>query len=135
MNYYIDVLKKYAVFSGRASRKEYWMFFLWNFIIGVVDLLVLVLLTKTVIATIFVFLTLIYALAVLIPNVAVLARRIHDINLSAWWILIGLIPYLGQVVIFVFAVIDSTHGDNKYGPNPKGINNIQQVNGQPPMAS
>ena len=63
----------------------------------------------------------IYYLAVLIPNIAVSVRRLHDTNHSGWWLLIGLVPIIGFIVLLVFLVRDSQAGENQYGPNPKGI--------------
>ena len=112
MDWYLAVLKKYAVFSGRARRKEFWMFVLINFIVavalGVVDMML-----GTV------FLGFIYALATIIPSLAVGARRLHDIGRTGWWQLIGLVPLIGLIVLIVFFVTDSNPGDNQYGPNPK----------------
>ncbi len=61
----------------------------------------------------------IYLLAVLLPGIAVSIRRLHDTDRSGWWLLIGLIPFVGAIVVFVFTVLDSTPGENQYGPNPK----------------
>jgi uncharacterized membrane protein YhaH (DUF805 family) len=113
MDWYLAVLKQYAVFSGRARRTEYWMFFLINFIISiglgflaqVVDILAIV--------------SLLYMLAVLIPSLAVFFRRLHDTGRSGWWWLVGIIPIIGAIVLLVFLVQDSEPGSNKYGPNPK----------------
>jgi uncharacterized membrane protein YhaH (DUF805 family) len=109
MNWYIDVLKKYAVFDGRASRQEFWMFVLINFIISVV---------LNVVST---TLGAIYALAVLLPNIGVGVRRLHDTGRSGWWLLVGLIPIIGWIVLIVFFVQESQPGDNPFGPNPKTI--------------
>ncbi len=113
MNWYLEVLKKYAVFEGRSRRKEYWMFFLFNFIISFVLGFVEGLVGGPGI------LYLIYALAVFIPGLAVTVRRLHDIGKSGWWILIGIVPLIGAIVLLIFAVMDSQPGDNEYGPNPK----------------
>ena len=113
MNWYLEVLKKYAVFSGRARRKEYWMFLLFNIIIG------LVLGVLEGLAGGPGVLGSIYGLAVLIPGIAVSARRLHDTDRSGWWLLIGLIPLIGAIVLLVFMVQDSQPGENQYGPNPK----------------
>ena len=106
------MLKKYAVFSGRARRKEYWMFLLFHIIIiialGVIESIVG---TNSVIA-------LFYMLAILLPGLAVTVRRLHDTGKSGWWLLIGLVPLIG-IVILVFMVQDGQAGDNQYGPNPK----------------
>lgn len=120
MNYYLSVLKKYAVFSGRARRAEYWYFFLFNMIIGIVLGMIGVVIgsgAETIIGT----LGGIYSLAVLIPSIAVSVRRLHDTNHSGWWFLISLLPLIGAIVLLVFMVSDSQPGQNKYGPNPKGI--------------
>ena len=113
MSWYLTVLKKYAVFSGRARRKEYWMFVLFNFII------IFVLLTIEGFAGGPGFLYVLFVLAVLIPSIAVSVRRLHDINRSGWWLLTCLIPILGLVVLFPFMRQDSQPGENQYGPNPK----------------
>ena len=121
MHYYTDVLKKYAVFTGRASRKEYWMFTLWNVAIYIVLLFLFEIgrggITPMIIAAIY----LLYGLGILLPSLGVLVRRLHDTDRSGWWVLIGLVPFLGSLVILIFTVIDSKPGDNIYGPNPKGV--------------
>jgi uncharacterized membrane protein YhaH (DUF805 family) len=120
MNYYSDVLKKYAVFSGRARRKEYWMFVLINTIISIV--LGWAASTNN---QVLVGVSYLYVLAVLIPSIAVFVRRLHDTNHSGWWIFIGLIPLVGAIILLVFSVKDSQPGDNQYGPNPKGMGGPQ----------
>lgn len=113
MNWYLDVLKKYAEFSGRARRMEYWMFTLFNFIIAVVLNIVEGLIGSPGI------LGGIYALAVLVPSIAVSVRRLHDTDRSGLWLLIAFIPCIGGLVLLVFMVQDSNPGDNQFGPNPK----------------
>ncbi len=114
MNWYIDAFKNYATFTGRARRKAYWMFVLFNIIAatiaGVIDS---VLGTGGVIGGL-------YGLAVIIPGLALAVRRLHDIGKSGWWVLIALVPLVGFIVLLVFAVTDSQPGENAYGPNPKG---------------
>lgn len=117
MDNYIEVLKKYAVFSGRASRKEYWMFMLVNVLV-MFGLNFLSVIFDSSILRVPAFL---YILAVLIPSLAVYVRRLHDTNHSAWWILLGLIPIVGSIILLIFLVTDSQAGDNMYGPNPKGV--------------
>ena len=118
MNWYFEVLKKYAVFSGRARRKEYWMFALFNLIIcivlGVIEAIAGIAPEgdQSVLAGI-------YSLAVLIPAMAVSVRRLHDTNHSGPWLLIALVPLIGPIILLVFMVQDSQQGDNQYGPNPK----------------
>lgn len=120
MNWYIDVLKKYAVFSGRAQRAEYWYFALFNFVI-----IFVLMLLDTILGTggemgagLFGGL---YSLAVLIPSLAVGVRRLHDTDRTGWWLLIGLVPIIGFVILIVFFVKESDPGENQYGPNPKAI--------------
>ena len=117
MNWYLKVLKQYAVFRGRARRKEYWMFVLINFIIGVV--LGLISPTSGDPANGQSLLLSIYTLAMLLPSIAVGVRRLHDIGRTGWWMLISLIPLIGVLVLIVFFVQDSEPKENQYGPNPK----------------
>ena len=132
MNYYADVLKKYAVFKGRARRKEYWMFVLWNFIISLVLGVVVGIIDGVIKSQALSVISFLYVLAVLLPSLAVFVRRMHDTGRSGWWIFINLIPLIGQIVALVFLVQDSKPGDNQYGPNPKGVG---QVVAASPMAS
>jgi uncharacterized membrane protein YhaH (DUF805 family) len=116
--YYTGVLRKYVDFSGRARRAEYWFFVLVNLLISV---------ALQIVEAIFGIgsggsvgiLSGLYGLAVLIPGLAVLARRLHDTNRSGWWMLIALIPIVGAIVLLIFAIQDSDQGAIKYGPNPK----------------
>jgi uncharacterized membrane protein YhaH (DUF805 family) len=119
MNWYLEVLKKYAVFDGRARRKEYWYFFLISTVISIF-LALIDSFTGTISEEAGLgLLSGIYALVVLIPGLSVTVRRLHDTDRSGWWILIGLIPVIGGIALLVFMVLDSTPGDNQYGPNPK----------------
>ena len=113
MNWYLDVLRKYAVFEGRARRKEYWMFVLFNLIVAFVLAII-----EGMIGT-GGFIGAVYALAVFVPNLAVAVRRLHDTGRSGWFLLIGLIPLIGIIVLIVFFVQESQPGANKWGPNPK----------------
>jgi len=101
------------VFSGRARRKEYWFFSLFNMIIGIVLGFVEVLVGGPGIVG------MLYGLAVLIPALAVSVRRLHDTDRSGWWLLILLIPVVGAIVLLIFMVLDSSPGENQYGANPK----------------
>lgn len=114
MDWYLQVLQKYAVFEGRARRKEYWFFVLFNFIISIVISVV-----ESGIGTGGI-LGLIYVLGVFLPSVGVGIRRLHDTDRSGWWLLIGLIPVIGFIILIVLLALDSTPGDNRFGPNPKG---------------
>jgi uncharacterized membrane protein YhaH (DUF805 family) len=119
MSWYLEALKKYAVFSGRARRMEYWYFVLFNLIVAFVLALIDTLLGTTTGVSSFGLLSGIYSLAVLIPTLAVLVRRLHDIDRTGWWILINLIPLVGTIVLLVFALMPGTPGSNQYGPDPK----------------
>jgi len=113
MEWYLKVLKNYVGFSGRARRKEYWMFYLFNAIAMIVVAII-----DNIIGT-YSLLYGLYSLAVLLPSLAVAFRRLHDIGRSGAWILIGLIPLIGAIILLVFACTDSQPDDNQYGPNPK----------------
>ena len=115
MNWYLEVLRKYAVFEGRAQRKEYWMFVLFNIIIAVALGFVEGLVGSPGV------ISWIYSLAILIPGIAVTVRRLHDTSRSAWWLLIVFVPFIGSIVLLVFMILDSHPESNEYGENPKGI--------------
>ncbi len=114
MNYYIEVLKKYAVFTGRARRAEYWYFVLFSALAATA-----VGFLGEFLAPDFLPLDTIYAVGVLLPSIAVSVRRLHDIGKSGWNLLWSLLPVVGIIILLIFAVKDSDEGDNKYGPNPK----------------
>ena len=119
MNWYLTVLKKYAEFSGRARRKEYWMFVLFNIIFFIVAIIldnILGTAIENVGYGLFYFL---YGLAVIIPSLAVTVRRLHDTGKSGWWIFISLIPLIGGIWLLILLVTDSQPGENPYGPSPK----------------
>lgn len=122
MNWYLEVFKKYAVFGGRARRKEYWYFTLFNFlaffILTFIDGVIGSFNSEVGIG----LLGGIYSLAILIPALAVSVRRLHDTDRSGWWLLIELIPVIGAIVLFIFMVQDSQESENQYGPNPKPEN-------------
>jgi len=121
MSWYLLALKKYAVFSGRSQRSEYWYFVLFYLLIFialcVVDWLVGTFSPSAEIG----LLSGVFSLAMVIPSIAVAARRLHDTDRSGWWQLLSLIPLIGVIVLIVFLAQDSKLGDNKYGPNPKMI--------------
>lgn len=119
MNWYLNVLKNYATFTGRARRKEYWMFTLFNFIAVVILSILDGVLGLVSYETGFGVLSGLYSLAVLLPSLAVLVRRLHDTDRSGWWVLISLVPLVGVIVLFVFTCLDSKAGDNKFGAYPK----------------
>ena len=121
MNWYLKVLKEnYANFSGRAQRAEYWWYALINSIVITVIHYVDLLIGTTMDWQQLGIIGAIYALAVIIPGLAVSTRRLHDIGKSGWLLLLALTG-IGIIPLFIWHVSDSTPGDNQYGPNPKGI--------------
>lgn len=113
MQWYLKVLQNYIGFSGRARRKEYWMFTLINFIVIIILSILESLLGLPG------FISGLYSLAVLIPGLAVSVRRLHDTGKSGWWLLLSFIPIIGAIILLVFFALDSEDGANQYGPNPK----------------
>ena len=111
MEHFVNALKKYADFTGRARRKEYWMFVLVYMVI---------ILALTVIDTVLgtMWLSTIASLALLVPSLSIAARRLHDTGRSGWWQLLYLIPLIGFIIMIVFLCQDS-HEENDYGISPK----------------
>lgn len=120
MNWYIKVLKDFSNFEGRSQRKEYWIFWLSNFIIGFV-LRVIELSADSDPSSEFGLLTGIFFLIIIVPSIAVAIRRLHDTGRSGWWLLLSFIPLIG-LIPFVFFMLDSQSGTNEYGQDPKSIN-------------
>ena len=126
MEYMIMPLKRYADFSGRSRRKEYWMFVLFQMLLLVPIMLMAFLLGSpsddptTPFGSIAVlFVVVVYFLVFLIPGIAVQVRRFHDQDKSGWFILLGFIPYVGGIILFVFMCLEGTRGPNRFGPDPK----------------
>ncbi|MFF3755369.1 DUF805 domain-containing protein [Streptomyces sp. NPDC002018] len=115
MHWYVDVIKNYAGFSGRARRQEFWMFYLLNLVVAIVVAILDAVLGLNSI------LSVIYTLAVLIPALAVTVRRLHDTDKSGWWIFISLIPLVGSIILIVFLASAGTPGPNSHGENPKQV--------------
>lgn len=114
---YVSVLKQYVGFKGRARRREYWLFFLANIIVSTLFLLIgSMIMNSSEIAVP----NMIYSLAVFLPGIAVGVRRLHDTGKSGWYMLIGLVPLVGPILLIVFLATEGTKGDNIYGPDPKG---------------
>ena len=117
-----EALKKYAVFSGRARRKEYWLFMLLYFIAMVVAGLFDDLVVGERVAfdsTMGVFSWIVF-LGLLIPSIAVSVRRLHDKNLRGWWVLLFLIPLIGTIALFILYCMRGTDGENRFGADPLG---------------
>ncbi|MDW3651589.1 MAG: DUF805 domain-containing protein [Bacteroidia bacterium] len=132
MNYYLMAFKRYADFSGRSRRKEYWYFVLFNFLIYILLFAAdMAIISNSSSAGLGIF-SGIYALATLIPSLAVAVRRLHDIGRSGWSILFGLIPLIGAILLLIWYTTDSQVGSNAYGLNPKDIGEdqlIEQIGG------
>ncbi|MGB7014569.1 MAG: DUF805 domain-containing protein [Candidatus Cybelea sp.] len=120
MNYFLEALGKYAIFSGRSRRSEYWFFVLFTCLIATALALAGLYVAKVTGGppTLAEYLVDFFSLLVFIPSLAVSVRRLHDVGMSGWWILLNLVPF-GSLVVMGFSVQDSQAGDNKYGPNPK----------------
>jgi uncharacterized membrane protein YhaH (DUF805 family) len=117
---FVDAIKsvftQYVGFSGRARRSEFWYFYLFTILLSIVASIVQRAMTNSTNGIV----TTIIGLAIILPYLAVAVRRLHDTSRSGWWLLIGLIPVIGTIVLIVFWVQDS-HGDNQYGPSPKAV--------------
>jgi uncharacterized membrane protein YhaH (DUF805 family) len=112
---FVDAVKtvltiNYANFNSRSARSEYWWWVLFSVIVAVIFYFLVMAVPGIR------YLQMIYSLAVLIPSLAVAVRRLHDIDKSGWWILIGLIPIIGWIVLIYWYIQEGTRGDNQYGP-------------------
>lgn len=112
MEWYKDAFRKYAEFNGRARRTAFWMFFLFNLIASIVLAGVDVVLGMQLLGSL-------YSLAVIIPSLALGARRLHDTGKSGWWQLLYFLPLIGALVLIFFFVQDSAAEENAYGVSPK----------------
>lgn len=121
MNWYLKCWKQYADFSGRARRKEYWIFSLINYIIIFFLYILQIVMIESTLWLIFPIIFFLYAVAVFLPGLAVNIRRLHDIGKSGWWYLIYLIPIIGAIWLTVLMCLDSEPGENQWGENPKEI--------------
>lgn len=124
MEWFLKVVRdNYMNFTGRARRKEFWMFVLWQFII----LLPLYILTFAVFgdpldpSMFFMVLYTLVSLALFLPGLAVSVRRLHDTGRSGWWLLISFIPFLGFIVLLVWFCMEGDNGPNEYGEDPKQV--------------
>lgn len=111
--YFIDVFRKrYALFEGRASRKEYWMFVLFQFLVSIGIFII------EDIIDLDGFLTIIYAFATLVPGLGLVIRRLHDVGKSGWWYFVCFIPFIGSIWILILLCTQSQYGENQYGQPP-----------------
>ena len=127
MHWMLLPLRRYAEFSGRSRRKEYWMFFLLNGLIGLIVGLVFLVgyyadMSQTEMDTWLMpilWLAVLVSLAFIIPGIAVTIRRLHDTDRSGWNLLWGLVPLIGPIMLIVFYATEGTPGPNRFGPDPK----------------
>ena len=116
MNWYLQVMKSnYANFSGRARRKEYWMYTLFNILIVMALLLVMVVLDAAILSSVLIL----YYIGIIIPSIAVGVRRLHDVDKSGWWTLINFVPIIGGIWFLILMVTEGKSLENIYGKNPK----------------
>ncbi|MEP3227177.1 MAG: DUF805 domain-containing protein [Parasphingorhabdus sp.] len=126
MEWMLLPLKRYAEFNGRSRRKEYWMFFLFSFLVGLVaTLLDVVVLGFSVEDNGPV--NAVMSLALLVPSLAVGVRRLHDTDRSAWWLLLIFVPILGWIMLLIFFCSNGDSGTNGYGVDPKLDQNIGDI--------
>ena len=121
MNWYLKVLNNFRDFGGRSRRKEYWMFVLFNIMFSIGAMLLDKYFDLTWSDSQFGALNSIYGAVIVIPNLAVLVRRLHDVGKSGWYLLVVLIPIIGFFWLLVLLLTDSNHGENEYGRNPKEV--------------
>lgn len=126
MRWYMEALRKYADFSGRARRKEYWFFALFNVLVAMVLMFVAAGMSALIgrehndLVGFVMFVPFsLFWLATLIPSLAVTVRRLHDTGRSGWWWLISFVPFVGGIILLVFTLLEGDPGPNLYGPDPK----------------
>ncbi|AZI38313.1 hypothetical protein NT2_01_06350 [Caenibius tardaugens NBRC 16725] len=121
MEWMLLPLKRYADFSGRSRRKEYWMFVLGVFIAAIVlSIIEGIVGLSGMVGGVYGPLTTLFLLGILVPSIAVQVRRFHDQDKSGWFVLLALIPFLGGLAVLVFMCLEGTRGPNRFGPDPKG---------------
>lgn len=119
-------------FSGRARRREFWFFVLYNTIVSVV-FFVLAGVIGSVNLDLALVLTITYIGAVFFPKLSVSVRRLHDLDLSGWWVLVSFVPIIGALGLLLWMVQDGTPGANSHGPDPKEPPGDGPGNGNPPV--
>jgi uncharacterized membrane protein YhaH (DUF805 family) len=119
-------LKRYADFSGRSRRKEYWFFVLGVFIAAIVlSIIERIAGLSGMVGGVYGPLTTILLLGVIIPSIAVQVRRFHDQDKSGWFVLLSLIPFIGAIIVLVFMFLEGTKGPNRFGPDPKDPGSVE----------
>ncbi len=121
MEWFVEGVKQYAVFRGRARRKAYWWFILICLLISIMLAVVDTIIGKYDAATGVGLLSGLFGLATFLPALGVTVRRLHDTDRSGWWLLVTLLPVIGAIVMIVFVASIGTRGDNRYGPDPLAV--------------
>lgn len=125
MKCYVEAIKNYAVFKGRTTSKEFWMFMLFNILIAlaigfiVAFVLIMAGANDAQLDTICDIVSNVYALFILLPTISITVRRLHDTGMSGWWCLIVIIPILGWIIILIMCMLISEPFPNEYGPTTK----------------
>ena len=122
------VMRNYANFSGRARRSEYWWYTLANALLMIPFYALAaygMVIENEGLMLVFTMLYVLIALAMIVPSLAVSCRRLHDINRSGWWYLIGLIPLIGGIILLIWFFTEGTRGSNNYGPDPKDLDAVE----------
>ena len=121
MDWYLKVLKQYADFNGRARRKEYWMFVLFNIIFGIIAMVLDNVLGLAMDSMGYGPIYLLYVVVLIIPGIAVSVRRLHDLGKSGVMLFLVLIPIIGAIWLFILFLKEGEEGENEYGPDPKEV--------------
>jgi uncharacterized membrane protein YhaH (DUF805 family) len=121
MSWYLQVLSKYATFTGRARRREYWVFSLLSIVIMIALLVVDVMFGMMDTEAGIGLLSGLYTLAVFVPSLAVGVRRLHDTGRSGRWMLLLLVPLVGSLWLLVLMLLDGERSSNQFGPDPKAL--------------
>ena len=126
MEWMLKPYRQYADFDGRARRKEFWMFFLFQLVVQALLVVVGVVIGSTgdlgnILSGIFMLALVVFSLGSIVPGIAVAIRRMHDIDKSGWTLLLGLIPLVGGIILLVFYCTEGTRGPNRFGPDPKDV--------------
>ena len=125
MEWMLMPYRRYAEFSGRSRRKEYWMYVLFNIIVAVVLSILEGVAGLSQMVGPYGPLTALFVLGSLVPSIAVSIRRLHDTDRSGWWLLLALVPIIGSLVLLYFYILEGTRGQNEYGADPKGAANTE----------
>ncbi len=135
MHYYVDVLKRYTQFAGRASRTEFWMFTLFNFFVFLLMQFIGGLLALLTHVNVFMFLSMVYLLAVFLPSLTLTVRRLHDSGHSGWWALVGFIPMIGWIWLFILMVLPSVKDINDHAVAAEVVQSVAPMPSEDEHAS